>query len=152
MQKKTYYYGSTVTFHSHYDYMQKRRLIENLPKYLIEFIRPTTSGYTLRISIEYHKVENKDDYEAPHVHFILETPKRLPKYIFTPLLKYLSERCGRTQLFLMTDMKRESYEKYIQKDKVRLKEELGWEHYYELVLTTVDHPDPDLILWSDTDN
>lgn len=122
-------YNGTLTFKPYYTLEEKKRIIDKFPEMVTEYLRHNESSeYYLEYTIEYHKVGNEDDFEAPHLHFILYANKYLPRYRFQALLSMLNE-IGRSQLYLATNMKWEQYQEYIQKDSDRLLQMTGRYHH-----------------------
>jgi len=79
-------------------------------------------------------VDNQDDLEAPHLHFILYSTHGICKERYMGIQKMLRDRCGRSQFYKMTTMKTNDYYRYIQKDSQRLYDTLGISHYFEMNL------------------
>lgn len=149
-----YNYIGTVTFHSHLEYSTKIKLIKRFKDFISDYLEHTDkTEHTLKYSIEYHKVSKgskDDDLESPHLHYILTTNKKLPKYRFTSIIKALQQYYGRSQLFLATTMKLTQWEGYILKDVEKNERILGWEHYYVYELKKTD-TNVEEELWLDED-
>lgn len=131
-----FYYGGTITFDTNFNIGKKEKLISEFHKQLSRHLdfRKDTNEYQLIVTREYHKVDNQDDYEAPHLHFILISTRQLPKYRVTAVNEFFRHFYGRSQFYRMTTMKYHSYRKYIQKDCERLQKELSKPHYFETML------------------
>lgn len=148
----TYHYIGTVTFDPSRDYKRKVKLIERFPLFVSDTLKHTgNTEYVLKYTIEYHKVGQEDDPEAPHIHFILSASNRLPKYRFTGMLNGLRQYYGRSQLFLATTMKLAEWSKYIMKDVERNEQKFGLRHCYEVTLYSVERDDDALedIYWNE---
>jgi hypothetical protein len=61
-------------------------------------------------------VEQEDDPDAPHLHFMLECKKQIACYRVRAINDYFKDHFGRCQFFLMTPLKARSWAKYINKD------------------------------------
>lgn len=139
MPKKSYIYIGTVTFNGNLTFEKKKKLINSFPDFLSEYLRHTeTSEHRLVYTIEYHKVcpgSKEDDYEAPHVHFILYSNYQIPGYAYRAVLKALKDYYGRSQMSLATSAKYIQWKNYIDKDVQKNNEILQFEHKFEILLT-----------------
>lgn len=120
MPKKVTYIG-TVTFDGSHLPEKKFSMIKGFPKFIAGHLLESKE-HELEYTIEYHKVGNIDDYEAPHIHYILYTTKPICKYRYRAILKALNEIYGRSQLMVATDMKLRQYASYIYKDVLKNEE------------------------------
>lgn len=126
-----YSYGGTITFNSHWDMKEKTRFIKCIKDFFEKVFYGKDVSIVLKYAVEYHKVGQEDDLEAPHIHFILEVNKKLGKRMYDRILKCLKD-VGRSQFYLMTTLKTKQYTKYIQKDyekNSQLDERQGYKHY-----------------------
>lgn len=99
-------YGGTITFHSHYSLEQKTYYIDNFIRIIqTHLLFNENSEYFIEISKEYHKVENQDDLEAPHLHFIITSYNPIAPIRIRAICKMLQELYGRSQFYRMTAMK-----------------------------------------------
>jgi len=129
-----YSYGGTITFNSHWDMKQKTTFIVNIKQFFEEMFYGQDFQIILKYSVEYHKVGNEDDLEAPHIHYILEINKKIGKRLFNRILNCLKD-IGRSQFYLMTTLKTQQYSKYILKDYEKnklLNNQQGYFHYLEI--------------------
>lgn len=135
--QKNFAYGGTITFMSHLDFPQKRRIILSLKDLFEKALWGVTSDLFLTTIVEYHKVSGVEDHEAPHIHFILYSSKRLFKYQFNSVVNLFNKSIGRTQFYLMTSIKTSQYLNYILKDidiNCPLDNQQGYRHYLEYYL------------------
>lgn len=135
-------YGGTITFHSNLSLEQKDRLMQLLTIKLSQHLRHSVnSRYEIVLVKEYHKVDGQDDHEAPHYHFILYTHFKLAYHRAKAIENMLKDNYGRSQFYLMTKLKRQSYERYINKDIEKNKEILGYEHIWRFEIgPLIDRP------------
>lgn len=124
-------YGGTITFDPNTLLEDKEKLIQQLPNRLSQHLSHKTNRYYLCVSREYHKVDGEDDLEAPHLHFIVYSDGKIPKYRVSAINEMLKIVYGRSNFYMMTTLKTKSYSKYILKDCERLLELTGKSHYYE---------------------
>lgn len=130
-----YYYGGTLTFHSYYRNEIKDKLIAQFDIDLsTSLLHTIKSKYVLEISKEYHKVDDIDDLESPHYHFILYSNKIISTSRIAGIQKLLREKYGRSQFMIFSKLKVNQYVNYIKKDNERLMELTGQEHYKKYVL------------------
>lgn len=128
-------YIGTITFKSEYDYKRKCKLIDTFYSRLAPYLDYKKSKeHFLEYSIEYHKVENQDDPEAPHIHFILYTPY-LPNYRYNAILSMFRDYYGRAQLINATTLKLRQWEKYLLKDVEQNEKLYNFKHYFKYHLT-----------------
>lgn len=128
-------YGGTITFDSNMSLERKWHRINNIHNMLSEYLSfKGDKEYYLKYTVEYHKVEGRNDPEAPHVHFILYSSSVLPNYRLRSINEMLKKTCGRSQFYRMTSMKLASYEKYIQKDVESSDLEFQRPHSFEIYL------------------
>lgn len=128
-------YGGTITFKPDYSLEQKERYINDFTKLLKPFLLyGGGTEYYIKISKEYHKVDGQDDFEAPHLHFVLYTTKALSPLRVRSITRFFNDVYGRSQFYRMTTLKTMSYCRYIQKDSERLFKATGKSHYYEQYL------------------
>lgn len=114
-------YGGTITFDTNYCIKVKNGFIENFTNWLKEYlIFNKRSEYYIKVAKEFHKVDGIDDYEAPHIHFILYSKVTLSPMRVRAILKALTVYAGRSQFYRMTELKAQSYARYIQKDVGKL--------------------------------
>jgi len=151
-------YGGTITFEGHFQLNKKIKIINNLLRTFSKNV-PWKGNrfYNLTYSIEYHKVkldgEDIPDPEAPHVHFILYTNKYIPGIYVRNVLSVLRDY-GRSQFYLLTNLKHLQYSRYIQKD-VELNNQSDrpfTQHYISQDLippTLEDQIDEDIIIGTD---
>lgn len=150
--KPLYQYGGTITFAPHRDFNNKSAIINIFHNITFDTIQRNIPNETwgsiqlaLQFTIEYHKVENKDDYEAPHIHFILSTPRKLSKDIFNILLDRY-KTIGRSQLYLLTSSRFNTYSQYIYKDTAQLEQLLHKPHHFQFNYTlTYDTSPPEIL-------
>lgn len=137
-QKKMATYIGTVTFDPNYCLGKKNKLIEELPMRLSKHLRHNKSSeFFMKWCKEYHKVEGEDDFEAPHIHFVLEAKRVLSKCYVNAIYEMLKFYYGRSSFSRATTMRANAYERYIKKDCDRLYEETGQPHYWEMYLEPV---------------
>lgn len=138
-------YIGTITFNQHYTFERKQNKIKALAKQISQFIDTSkTNKHQLVYTIEYHKVAEQDDYEAPHIHFIYYTDRYLTKLRFRALQSYLKDSYGRTQFYLATNLKRIQWETYIMKDVEKNNTALGYEHSFQFDLNQFQKQPSDL--------
>jgi len=133
-------YGGTITFSSDKDVHDKVRIIDKIPKLFSKLLphnlqQPSKTQYYLTYSIEYHKVAGENDPEAPHVHFILYSHKKLPRYIMMKVEHNFKNMIGRFQFYILTTLKYHQYYDYIRKDIEDNNRIFQKEHFYEQYLT-----------------
>lgn len=132
-----YAYGGTVTFQPYFTFEKKVSIIKGFKQMFENLLWGSTNDYYLSYTIEYHKVEQQDDLQAPHIHFILYCNKPINKMYFRFILDGL-KKIGRSQFYLMTNLKRIQYENYIKKDLDKnnlLNTQQGYYHEVETWLT-----------------
>lgn len=134
MPEILFYYGGTITFDSNYGLERKNKLIDNFHRALADHLCFVNNEYYLVVTKEYHKVDGKDDFDAPHLHFTLTSQRQIPKYRVNSILRFLNSAYGRSQFHRMTKMKYISYLSYINKDCDRLLELTGQSHSVERML------------------
>lgn len=134
MPARPFRYLGTITFNGNTTPDRKLQKIDVFPSFLSSYLDFKRSTYTLDYSIEYHKVGNDDDFEAPHIHFILYADRQLPGYRYKAILNALCDKYGRSQFYIATKLKAVQYANYIQKDNVRLKDLTGQDHFFTLEL------------------
>lgn len=141
MPKKFAFIG-TVTFNSYLTYETKCELIKEFPKFMSSYLlHNNRSNYQLHYTVEYHKVDNEDDPEAPHIHYILYTNTVMSRLRWTSLVKALQQFYGRSQLILATERKLNHYRQYILKDVEKNKDvPAPYEHHVITTLTKELNP------------
>lgn len=128
-------YGGTITFAGHWtDTERKLKCITKIfptifPQYIPDYYKAK-----LKFTIEYHKVEQEDDPDAPHAHFILSTLKPINQGALQNILYHLQRTIGRSQLYYLTPKKYTSYSQYILKDVKTNEHKYKFPHYYEQLL------------------
>lgn len=131
-------YIGTVTFDSNYSLEQKDKLIEELPMRLSKHLRHhNSSEYYMKWCREYHKVEGQDDFEAPHIHFMIESRRVINKCYVNSIREMLKCYYGRSDFSRATTMRANAYERYMQKDCDRLLQQTKKSHYWEMFLEPV---------------
>lgn len=141
----TYNYIGTVTFNSYHDTDKKWVLVKKFPELFSQHLRHSLdTEYILIHTIEYHKVGNEDDPEAPHIHFILESNRKIGKCYFNGITKMFQQIYGRTQFYLATKLKLRQWATYIVKDVQKNDTMHNTKHYYETRLeNNVNHNEVD---------
>lgn len=128
-------YIGTITFDPNLDTDKKNEKIEKFPKLLSQYLNwKGDRRYYLAVAKEYHKVDGQDDFDAPHLHFILYCESKLPAYRVRAIQSLLRDTCGRSTFHRATPLKTASYAQYIQKDFDRLLNITGIPHYFEMNL------------------
>lgn len=136
MQK--FAYIGTLTFNSLFTLDMKKQHIAMFHKRMSKLLRHTSkSEYWLRYVIEYHKVGNVDDPEAPHLHFILYSDRYLSGCVASNILGYL-RTIGRSQFYLATTLKLANYALYIGKDVEKNDSLHGYPHDITVRLEEVE--------------
>jgi hypothetical protein len=149
-----YAYNGTLTFDSDHSLEFKNKYIDKFPKLLSRhLLHNPDNEYYLVVCKEYHKVsfskvDVRDDFEAPHLHYILYSRKKIGPLRKRALLKFLKDSAGLMQQFyLMTKLKTEQWIDYIHKDCELNYKRSGKSHQYELYLEPeFDELDPSIFV------
>lgn len=119
-------YCGTITFNGSYDYEKKLKAIESISKRLSTYLLFSKNNrYVFEQVVEYHKVDNVDDYESPHVHFILHGNFKICRSRYDAICKMLSDYYGRSQFYLASYLKYSKYSGYIMKDVKKNNDGIG---------------------------
>lgn len=124
-------YIGTITFHGLFDPDKKKQFITNLTKVFSRFMSFSAKrSYTLEYTIEYHKADMQDDFESPHVHFILMCSTQIQQSRAQGFLQYLKQIGSRNQFYRPSQLKLAQWKEYITKDTIRYELKLGYPHHF----------------------
>jgi len=146
---KNYRYIGTITFNGNYELASKMKIISNLETIFqrqLDYSGNEIRHFDFEYTIEYHKVENQDDYEAPHIHFSLLCQKKLSKIKYENLL-YRLKQIGRSQLYLATSTKYVNWKSYMLKDVKTNETKFNTPHHFKTTFTNTPQE-----IYSDLDN